>query len=126
MIKGDSTPLQLTKVIAAIETENMTNKGIFIAFVIIGLWASSLTVLFSLDTSKIQILLIVLAIIWQKFLYTGLFITAHDAMHGIVFAKNPQINAWIGKTSVILYALFSYKNLIEKHCLHHQYPGTEN
>jgi beta-carotene ketolase (CrtW type) len=125
MIQGDATPSQLVKLISVVETESVTNKGIFIAFIIIGLWASTLTLLLALDTYKTPIILILLAIIWQTFLYTGLFITAHDAMHGIVFAKNPQINHWIGKISVILYALLSYKTLVEKHCLHHQYPGTE-
>ncbi|WP_414752119.1 beta-carotene ketolase CrtW [Anabaena sp. CCY 9910] len=126
MTECNSISLQLTKVISDVKTENMTNKGILIAFFIITLWGSNLTLLLSLDTAKIQLPLIVLAIIWQTFLYTGLFITAHDAMHCLVVAKNPQINHWIGKISVILYALFSYNNLVEKHSLHHQYPATES
>jgi beta-carotene ketolase (CrtW type) len=77
---------------------------------IVGLWSASLVLLLLLDTSKFQIPLIVSAILCQTLLYRALFITAHDAMHGVVFAKNPNINNWIGRIAVILYALFSYKN----------------
>lgn len=103
-----------------------TNNGIFIACIILGLWATSLTLLFSLDIAKIQILFIALAVLWQTFLYTGLFITAHDAMHGVVFPQNPKVNNWIGKICVLLYALFSYQELLRKHCLHHRHSSTED
>jgi beta-carotene ketolase (CrtW type) len=62
---------------------------------------------------------------WQTFLYTGLFIIAHDAMHGAVFPKSPKINHWIGTVVLTLYGLLSYEKLLKKHWLHHRYPATE-
>ncbi|MBE9169037.1 fatty acid desaturase [Pleurocapsales cyanobacterium LEGE 06147] len=69
--------------------------------------------------------LILPAIFWQAFLYTGLFITAHDAMHGAVFPKNQKINRFIGTLALLLYGLFSYQKLLEKHWLHHHYPASD-
>lgn len=101
------------------------NKGIFIAGIILGIWLSSLLLLLSLDISKTNLGLIGLAILWQMFLYTGLFITAHDAMHGAVFPKNIKLNNFIGKVSLLLYGLFSYEKMLKKHWLHHRYPGSK-
>jgi beta-carotene/zeaxanthin 4-ketolase len=100
-------------------------KGLLIAFTIIGLWASSITLLLSLNLSTINILWLVVAVLWQTFLYIGLFITAHDAMHGAVLPKNPRINHLIGSVAVMLYGLFSYKELLRKHGFHHRYPASE-
>lgn len=98
--------------------------GITIAFVIIGLWAISLILLFSIDISKFHFVW-GLAILLQTFLYTGLFITAHDAMHGVVFFNNLKVNHLIGSIAVLLYGLFSYKDLMRKHWLHHRYPASD-
>jgi beta-carotene ketolase (CrtW type) len=102
-----------------------TIRGTLIALVIIGLWASSLSLLFSLNISSIQILGGMSAVLWQTFLYTGLFITAHDAMHGVVYPQNRRINSLIGSVAVFLYALFSYKKLLAKHWLHHRHPASK-
>lgn len=56
-------------------------------------------------------------------LYTGLFITAHDAMHGTVSA-NRFLNNWIGYTCTFLYALFWYPQLYTKHHQHHSHVHT--
>lgn len=99
--------------------------GIIIAAVILFLWATSLGILLSIDVNNLQVLWIVPVIFWQTFLYAGLFITAHDAMHGVVFPDNLKINHLIGAITVFLYGLFDYKNLLKKHWLHHRYPATE-
>jgi len=99
--------------------------GVLIASIIIGLWASSLLFLLSLDISKIPLVWRFVAILWQTFLYTGLFITAHDAMHGVVFPKNRKINNLIGSAAALIYGLFSYKELLKKHWLHHNHPASE-
>lgn len=90
-----------------------TYRGILIAVAIIGIWAISLMFLLSLNISNLPILWMLPAILWQTFLYTGLFITAHDAMHGVVFPNHPRINHFIGKVAVLLYALFSYNKLLK-------------
>ncbi|MBV8887239.1 MAG: fatty acid desaturase [Chroococcidiopsidaceae cyanobacterium CP_BM_RX_35] len=98
--------------------------GVLIAFTIIGLWATSLGFLISLDLSKISIFYTLLALLWQTFLYTGLFITAHDAMHGVACPRNTKINNLIGEVTLLIYALFSYKELLKNHWLHHHYPAS--
>lgn len=106
--------------------QSVLNQGLLIAGIIIGLWAISLIILLIVDTSKISFWLIGLGIVWQTFLYAGLFITAHDAMHGLVFPKKPKINNLIGSVCVALYGLFPYKDLVHKHWLHHKYPGSQH
>lgn len=92
---------------------------------IIGLWAASLAYLFSLDISHWPLMWKLPLMIWQMFLYTGLFITAHDAMHGAVYPKNSKINDGIGAIALFLYALFSFEQLKQKHWLHHRHPVSE-
>jgi beta-carotene ketolase (CrtW type) len=45
------------------------------------------------------------------FLYTGLFITAHDAMHAGVVPRNRKPNNLIGSFRPIAHALFSFERL---------------
>ena len=104
-----------------------TNKGLFIAVAIIGLWGLSLALLLTRDIAHIahiNIALMPVGILCQTFLYTGLFITAHDAMHGSVCPAHPRINNIIGAVAVGLYALFSYRKLLEKHWAHHRTPAS--
>jgi beta-carotene ketolase (CrtW type) len=100
-------------------------SGLIIAILIISLWAISLICLLSTNLAKIPNWLIFLAMLWQAFLYTGLFITAHDAMHGSVFPHNPKINTFVGRLSVLAYGLFFYGKLLQKHWQHHKHPASE-
>ncbi|ARV63298.1 beta-carotene ketolase [Nostocales cyanobacterium HT-58-2] len=99
--------------------------GLVIAIVIITTWATSLIFLLSVDISKFNILTLLLAVLWQTFLYTGLFITTHDAMHGVVFPVNSKINHFIGSLSLVLYGFLSYEKLLKKHWMHHHNPASE-
>jgi len=99
--------------------------GILITTVIIGVWATSLVLLLSIDIAKSNLLLLFTATLWQTFLYTGLFITAHDAMHGVVFPENHKINHFIGSVCLVLYGCLSYKKLLKKHHVHHHRPASE-
>ena len=67
---------------------------------------------------------IYLFILVQMQLYTGLFITAHDAMHGTV-SENRLINNSVGYLCTFLYAAFWYPQLYTKHHLHHGHVHTE-
>lgn len=62
--------------------------------------------------------------LWMTLLYTGLFITAHDAMHGTVWPGNRQTNDLIGRVAVGLYAMFPYRQLVVEHRRHHQHPAS--
>lgn len=60
----------------------------------------------------------------QAYLYTGLFITAHDAMHKTV-SKNKYLNTIIGTAATFLYAGMSFSKLKKNHFEHHKNPGSE-
>lgn len=98
--------------------------GIFIAIAIIFIWASHL--FYCLSNVHVDFLSISFNfhVIFQGYLYTGLFITAHDAMHKTI-SRNQMINNLIGQTASFLFAAMSYKKLYKNHHLHHKFPGTE-
>ncbi|WP_373479909.1 fatty acid desaturase [Geminocystis sp.] len=98
--------------------------GLLVALVIIILWILTIVTYQINDLTKVNYLIILLLILWQTFLNTGLFIIAHDGMHGLIFPSNIRVNDSISKIALILYAFLSYENLKEKHLLHHQFSGT--
>jgi beta-carotene ketolase (CrtW type) len=100
-------------------------KGSIAALTIISLWLGGLVLLLSLPYQEAGIPFIIAGVLWQTFLYTGLFITAHDAMHGTVFPNNRKINDLVGSLAVKLYALFSYSRLLKKHWEHHRHPASD-
>ena len=65
-----------------------------------------------------------IAVYIQTHLYTGLFITSHDAMHGSV-SKNRKVNYWIGYITSLLFAYNSYDRLIVKHHEHHRFVASD-
>lgn len=65
-----------------------------------------------------------LFVLLQTHLYTGLFITAHDAMHASV-STNRTINKRIGQLAALLFAFNSYKRLYPKHHEHHRHVASE-
>lgn len=93
--------------------------GLFIALSIIGIWAYCLVNFLNWNFSWSNPL-VYLAILLQMHLYTGLFITAHDAMHGTVTANKPM-NNFIGGLCTLLYALFPFRKLYTKHHEHHRH-----
>src|SRR6056297_1853993 len=56
-------------------------------------------------------------------LYVGLFIVAHDCMHGSLVPFRPAWNRRIGQLCLMLYAGFDYDHLNRKHHLHHRHSG---
>ncbi|KAG2500455.1 hypothetical protein HYH03_002022 [Edaphochlamys debaryana] len=61
-----------------------------------------------------------------EFLYTGLFITTHDAMHGTIALRNRPLNDFLGRLAISLYAWFDYGVLHRKHWEHHNHTGVPN
>lgn len=97
--------------------------GVVAAIGIIALWCTSLVLLL---TSSPDIVFSVLGVLVQTFLYTGLFITAHDAMHGTVAPTSRRVNDMLGAACVFLYAIFSFSNLKKEHWAHHRDPASGN
>ena len=102
----------------------MKYKGIFYAFTIIILWALSLTYLLHYKVDFADPMVYVFVLI-QMHLYTGIFITAHDAIHGVVAPQNKRLNYGIGNVCAILFAYNNYEKLSRKHHLHHAHVVSE-
>jgi len=101
-----------------------TYTGLVIAGSIILAWASALRHALTLEmqtTSRQHIAVLFTSLIE---LNTALFITAHDAMHGLVAPRNPKLNRILGQLCVACYAAFDYDLLLVGHRQHHAHPGT--
>ncbi|MHC1707361.1 MAG: fatty acid desaturase [Bacteroidales bacterium] len=98
--------------------------GILIGFVIIVCWAANL--FYSLTYVSVDVFSFWtwLHVALQSYLFTGLFITGHDAMHGTVSSKK-TINKIFGWVTVFLFAGMSYARLIKNHKSHHITPAAE-
>ena len=95
--------------------------GIIISLIIVILWA--LLLINSLMFAKVDLLspYFYMRIVMMAFLYTGLFITAHDSMHGTV-SRNDKINRLIGSVACFFFAGFKFRELKKKHFMHHSDP----
>lgn len=100
-------------------------KGVWIAGLVVTLWVVSLVLLLSSDVWPTRPFLMPLAIAWQTFLYTGIFITAHDAIHGSILPGRHRFNAIIGAVLLFGYALFPYAKVRAKHFEHHRFPASD-
>lgn len=99
--------------------------GVLAASAVLILWTAHLVyALTSVFVSMLSVQVYV-HMLFQAYLYTGLFITAHDAMHGSI-SKNRSVNRFFGAVSAALFAAFSYKRMFGKHMDHHRYAGTES
>lgn len=64
-------------------------------------------------------------VLLQAWLSTGLFITAHDCMHGSLAPDRRRLNTLIGTLCLTFYAALSYRALLPKHLAHHAAPGSD-
>jgi beta-carotene/zeaxanthin 4-ketolase len=105
-------------------TDQQKNKiaGMAIASLVIMLWITSLISLLTLDIQNTSPIWSIAAFLLRIFLSTGLFITAHDAMHGSVFPNHLKLNHGVGTIALFLYGLLPYKEMLRKHHLHHRFP----
>lgn len=103
-----------------VNTPMLQNRGLYHAIIIIVCWAMCLyTCLYQLDINT-PIMVHILIFPTMALLYTGLFITGHDAMHGVI-CRNVKLNDGIGYVTMFLYACFSFKTMRDKHMSHHQH-----
>jgi len=98
--------------------------GIIVALTVIGLWAAHLIWSLTQITPSTAPVVSIAHVVIQAYLYTGLFITAHDSMHGSV-TKNRGVNDAIGQIALWLFAAFRYRRMFTKHMTHHRGPGTD-
>lgn len=64
---------------------------------------------------------LVAALCW---LNVGLFIVAHDCMHGSLAPGRPRLNLRVGRVALALYAGFWFDRFLHKHHAHHRHAGT--
>lgn len=97
--------------------------GMTLAALIIAAW-TSLHVLgvFFLDRLHLAAsLALIVALTW---LSVGLYIVAHDAMHGSLWPARREAGDRVGTLALLLYAGFSFRTLLPKHHAHHRSPGS--
>lgn len=104
-------------------SKSQSNTGVIFALIIIGLWFLCMVMLMQWEVNFRNPLLYIFILI-QMHLYTGLFITAHDAMHGTV-SSNRFLNNSIGQLCTALYACFPFAKLNSKHHEHHRHVHTD-
>ncbi len=95
-----------------------------VALALIVIWAISLWNCMRIRAETWNPILLVCLVAWQTWVYTGLFINAHDAMHGSIHSSR-KINQLLGQVCLWLYAGFDYPSLRAKYHLHHQYPASD-
>lgn len=103
-----------------------TLVGLLLAGLVVGAWLTvHITAIFFVDWTQPQLWLVApFVIALQCWLSVGLFIVAHDTMHGSLAPQYPWLNRAIGRFCVFIYAGFSYTNLYENHHAHHRNAST--
>ena len=103
-----------------------TAIGLACALGIFGLWlASHVYGVLYFQPSGWNWLAAPLLIAVQTWTFVGLFIVAHDAMHGSLAPGHRQLSAHIGRALLLLYAGFGWTRLRAAHFEHHKHAGTE-
>jgi beta-carotene ketolase (CrtW type) len=98
-------------------------KGVGMALLIMSGWATLLVYLLGYYQPDWRTPWPYLLALLQTHLYTGLFITAHDAMHGVV-SSNKRLNHGIGAVAAFLFAFNWYPRLLPRHHDHHRHVAT--
>ncbi len=102
-----------------------TTVGLTLAALIVGSWlVLHVWGIFFQPLTGFALALAPVLILTQSWLGAGMFIIAHDAMHGSLAPGRPRLNAIIGQVCVGAYAAFSFRRLNVAHHQHHRAPGT--
>ena len=101
-----------------------TAIGLSLAIGVIAAWlAVHITAVFFLPLDGLA-LLVAPIVLLQCWLSVGLFIVAHDCMHGALAPGRPALNRAVGCLALLVYAGFSFDRLSAKHFDHHRHAGT--
>lgn len=102
-----------------------TLRGLTLAAAISGTWVTiHVGAIFFWHWSLGTSLLAPIVVVVQAWLSTGLFIIAHDCMHGSLAPGRTRLNRIVGTLCLGAYAGLSYGGLLPKHHAHHTVPGT--
>ena len=64
-------------------------------------------------------------VLLRTILQTGLFITAHDAMHGLLLPVSSSWNHRVGAACLWFYAALPYRRCRHQHQRHHAHSGSD-
>jgi beta-carotene ketolase (CrtW type) len=104
--------------------KRQTAIGLGLAAAIVGSWAVlHVYAVFFHEMSPIGIGLAPLMVALLCWLNVGMFIVAHDCMHGSLAPGQPRLNRNVGRVMLMLYAGFSFDKLLPKHHDHHKHAG---
>ena len=107
------------------QARRQTRIGLALATLIVGAWLMlHITAVFLLPLDGITVFAAPLLIAVICWLNVGLFIVAHDAMHGSLAPGHPGVNRFWGRLTLLLYAGFWMDRLQPKHFDHHKHVGT--
>lgn len=117
--------MQIARPRTASERTAQTLTGLALAAAIIGSWIGlHVYAVYLYQWSALTLVQVPIIIAAQTWLSVGLFIVAHDAMHGSLAPGRPMTNAAVGSLSLLLYAGFRFHRLRTAHHAHHASPGT--
>ena len=97
--------------------------GLLIALIIISLWFVSLFKLLSIQISDTSWFWLIVSVLGRTYLHAGLFILAHDSMHGNLIPSNRSLNHLIGRLAVTVYGFLPYNHCCTNHFNHHRYAS---
>lgn len=101
-------------------------KGLLLTAGLVVTWFVSLAELLGRSPHQLSWWGLLLAVLIRTQLQTGLFIIAHDAMHGVLWPGRPRWNHVLGAGAISLYAALPYQRCRRKHQRHHSETATCN
>lgn len=102
-----------------------TGVGVALALLLVAAWTAILGYAFFMHRwSLADVLLVPMMLAVVCWLDAGLFIVAHDAMHGTLAPTRPRLNRALGALCMLLYAGFLIGHFDDRHMDHHRRPGT--
>ncbi|MBV7257897.1 fatty acid desaturase [Pacificimonas sp. WHA3] len=102
-----------------------STTGLTIAAIFMVSWLSlHFAAIFLIDLADQTVWPLIILVAVQTWLSTGLFITAHDAMHGALAPSFPRLQRWTGMTALMIYAGLDYRQMEPAHFEHHRNVGT--
>ncbi|WP_322185445.1 fatty acid desaturase [Fulvimarina sp. 2208YS6-2-32] len=101
--------------------------GLTLCVAVIAAWfAIHIGAVFFFEVTWGTLIFVPLITAFQCWLTVGLFIVAHDAMHGSLAPGHAKLNAAIGAFILFVYAGFAWRKVRDAHFAHHDAPGTES
>jgi beta-carotene ketolase (CrtW type) len=118
---------QVREGLAGADKTRTTVIGVGLAVAVMLAWLGlHVYAVFFVDLAALNPLIMLALVAVLCWLYVGIFIVAHDCMHGTLAPGRPGVNRWFGRICLFLYAGFDFDALKAKHRDHHRHAGTEH